>query len=250
MSQPITIARRGFLGRTVAALAAATTANVAAIATTRPAGAALSELPELIDAGQRLDVLRAEWMAADAARLAARAIAESTVPPVPEEIVCKGAFWAGCTEEETDVEGKSLPAILIKNEDGTARIHELPKWIVRSAALREQTTNGRIYCDGRTKFGKKVKRMIAVAERYETERAAAIEKSGLTEATTRLNFAWVEIDRLAREVAEMQPRTIAGAAVMARALSAYVETESYSGNGKWGAMILGQPLAEAVARLG
>jgi hypothetical protein len=250
MSEVLSIGRRGFLGRTVAALAAATTANVAALATTRPAAAAITELPELIDAGQRLEAALAEWRAADAARLAARAIAESTVPPVPDEIICKAAhFWAGCAEEETDVEGKRLPVVLFTDEDGKTR-GRTPRRIIQADALRQQVEDGRIYCDGRTRFGKTVKRIIAMAERYEAERTAAIEKSGLPDAIVRAFLASQAIDKIAREVADMQPQTFAGTSIMARVLCAYVETEAYSGNRQWGAMILGKPLAEAVARLG
>lgn len=249
MNQPLTIGRRGFLGRTVAALAAAGTANVAAIAATRPAAAAIAELPELVDAGRRLEALRAEWQAADAARLAARAIAESIVPGVPEEIVCNGTFWAGCTEEETDVEGKRLPTVLFTDEDGRTR-GTVPRRIASSYGLRRAIDEGRLHCDGRTSFGKRVKRMIATAEQFEADTVAALERSGLEAATRRAHFAAQAIDTLAREVADMQPQTIAGAAIMARALCAYVETESCTGNVRWGVMILGAPIAEAVARLG
>jgi hypothetical protein len=106
MANVTSIARRAFLGRTVAALAAAGAANVTAIAATRPA-AVVTERPQLIDAGLRLDALQAEWQAAQALRLEARAVAESLVPPVPDEIVYYGAPMLGI-ERQRDVEGRPI----------------------------------------------------------------------------------------------------------------------------------------------
>jgi hypothetical protein len=102
MNQHLTIGRRGFLGRTVAALAAAGTANVTAIAATRPAAPTITERPELIDAGHRLDALQAEWQTAQALRLEARAVAESLVPPLPEDLIHYGPPMLGI-ERQVDV---------------------------------------------------------------------------------------------------------------------------------------------------
>src|SRR5437879_3839783 len=106
MSEHLTIGRRGFLGRTVAALAAISTTSVTAIAAAGPA-AVVTERPELIDAGRRLDVLQGEWQTAQALRLEARGVAESLVPPVPDEIIHRGPPMPG-VETQRDVEGKPL----------------------------------------------------------------------------------------------------------------------------------------------
>jgi hypothetical protein len=42
--------------------------------------------------------------------------------------------------------------------------------------------HGTLFVDGRTKFGKRVKNLMAIAERYETERELAIKNSGLDAA--------------------------------------------------------------------
>jgi hypothetical protein len=138
MANVTSIARRAFLGRTVAALAAAGAANVTAIAATRPA-AVVTERPQLFDAGLRLDALQAEWQAAQALRLEARAVAESLVPPVPDEIVYYGAPMLGI-ERQRDVEGRP--------------IYQAPS-IYESICLQAAIDNGSIYAPKRTKFRKK-----------------------------------------------------------------------------------------------
>jgi hypothetical protein len=75
------------LGRTVAALAAAGAASVTAIASNRPAAPLIEEYPELLEAGRRLDAPAAEWQTAQALRFETRAVAESIVPAVPDEII-------------------------------------------------------------------------------------------------------------------------------------------------------------------
>jgi hypothetical protein len=99
-------------------------------------------------------------------------------------------------------------------------------------------------------FGKKVVRLIDTAERYEAERAAAIEQSGLPEAMTRHWEAAYEIEKLAYEASELEPRTMAGALVQARVLAAYAEVEIVVGHyrGRSGQLV-GLALAQSIARL-
>lgn len=52
--------------------------------------------------------------------------------------------------------------------------------------------------------------MIAAAEQYESDRAAAIERSGLPEAQEAAFLTSQAIDNLAREVAAIEPKTSAG----------------------------------------
>jgi hypothetical protein len=70
----------------------------------------------------------------------------------------------------------------------------------------------------------RVKRLTEVAQCYEAEREAAIDRSGLPDARCRMFQAYQEVDGIARDVAEIEPRTLAGAAIMARVLCAYSET--------------------------
>lgn len=232
MNHPLAIGRRGFLGRTVAALAAAGAANVTAIAATRPPPPVITERPELIDAGQRLDTLEAEWRAAQALRVEARGVAESLVPPVPDEIIHYGPPTLG-VERQCDVEGRPR--------------HDKPS-IVDSIGLQTAIDDGRIYAPKRTKYGKKMRHLIEVARKYETDRAAAIERTGLNDHLERVFRAATGLQETAREVAEIEPLTMAGVAIQARALCAYTAAED-DHDKRWAQLILGLPLAQSIARL-
>ncbi|MCK1507198.1 hypothetical protein [Bradyrhizobium sp. 18] len=244
MSNPITIARRGFLGRAAAVLAGASVATPVALT---GALAAAEEHPLLIQAGRRLEGLVETYQAATARLAQATALARSLVPDVPEEIVAYSHFWGGCTYEVRDVDDKPLSSGVVVDADGKTWPVR-PKKIIDSTGLRNLIKAGRIQCDGRTSFGKAVKRKIALAEQYENERARALERSGLPEAREAAFFASMAIDDLTREVTAIEPKTQAGAVVLARVLVAYVAIEDGS-NRHHGAMILGKRLAEAIARL-
>src|SRR6266852_2635315 len=109
-NMPITHSRRGFLSRTVTALAAGAAVNATAIVAMRsaPAAALVQEDPAIIALGERIEPLLVTYRNAAEARLNARAQAEANCPAVPEELVCKGALFAGCTQGELDVEGKEI----------------------------------------------------------------------------------------------------------------------------------------------
>jgi hypothetical protein len=75
-----------------------------------------------------------------------------------------------------------------------------------------------------------------------------IERSGLNDHLERVYITATRLQEIAREVAEIEPLTMAGAAIQARALCAYAAAED--GHDKcWSTMILGLPLARSVARL-
>jgi hypothetical protein len=60
--------------------------------------------------------------------------------------------------------------------------------------------------------------IVEIARKYETERLAAIERSGLNGHLERVYLTAVRLREIAREVAEIEPLTMAGAAVQAHAL--------------------------------
>jgi hypothetical protein len=86
-------------------------------------------------------------------------------------------------------------------------------------------SRGNLYCDRRTTFGKKLGKMIETAEKYEAERQAAIEQSGLPDAMARQREAAYEIEKLAYETIKIEPQTMAGVLIQARVLTAYAEVE-------------------------
>lgn len=233
-AESVTLVRRSFLGRAAAALAGGAAVNITALATIRPAAAVVTEHPGLMDAGQRLDALQSEWRTADALRLEAKALAEKLCPPVPEELFADGVWFAGCTEYQQDAEGKVL-------------YHE-PR-ILDSARIELAIERGNLIASKRTQFGKKVHALIKTAKKYEADRDAAIDQSGLLDCKERALRAAVALDELAREVAAIEAMTMAGVSVQARALCAYAEAEAECGGRGWSAQIIGLQLAQSVARL-
>jgi hypothetical protein len=233
MSETLTIGRRGFLGRTVAALAAAGTANVTAIAATRPPSAVVTERPELMEAGRRLDVLQAEWQTANALRLQARARAESLMPPVPEELLQDSYDWRFWTDRQCDVEGVPM--------------NDRPR-IIDASRLGAALESGDIVAAPRTKVGKQIRSLIKAAKKYQAETAAVVEQSGIREHTERVYLASMALQDLAWEVAKIEPLTLVGASIQARVLCAYVDAEDRHDKHS-ATMVLGLPLARSIARL-
>jgi hypothetical protein len=243
--------RRSFLRRAVTALAAGAAVNATAIVATRPAPAAafLQEDPAIVALGERIEPLLAAYRSAAADRLKARTAAEASCPAVPEELVCNGPFWAGCTERECDVEGREIRMLLLDGDDGK-KYSQLPRQILNSEETKAAIARGNLHCDRRTTFGKKLVRLIDTAEKYEAERAAAIEQSGLPDAMAQHWEAAYEIEKLAYEASELEPRTMAGALIQARVLAAYAEVEIVVGHyrGRSGQLV-GLALAQSLTRL-
>jgi hypothetical protein len=241
--------RRSFLRRAVTALAAGAAVNATAIVATRPAaaGALVQEDPAIVALGERIEPLLVAYRNAAEDRVKARAKAEASCPAVPEEIVCNGPFWAGCTNSECDVEGGEILPPAVVGEDKYAR---RPRQILHSESTNAAIARGNLHCDRRTTFGKKLVRLIDTAEKYEAERATAIERSGLDDAMERQYFAGIEVQTLAFEAFEIEPRTMAGVLVQSQALSACAETEVELGYHRGrSAQLVGLALAQSIARL-
>jgi hypothetical protein len=118
------------------------------------------EDPAIIALGERIELLLAPYRNAAEDRPKARDNTEASCPGVPEELVCNGPFWAGCTESECDVEGKE--------------VSKPPRKILHPTYTEAAVGRGTLHCDRRTTLGKKVIRLIETAEKYEAERDAAI----------------------------------------------------------------------------
>jgi hypothetical protein len=234
--------RRSFLRRAATALTA--------IVATRPAPAAalVQEDPAIIALGQRIEPLLVAYRNAAEERLQARTAAEASCPAVPEELVIQGTFLAGCTVSECDVEGGEILHDVF-SMDGT-KYRRVPRQILNSEETKAAIARGTLHCDRRSQFGKKLVRLIETAEKYETERESAIERSGLDDARERQYLAGIEVQTLAFGAFEIEPRTMAGVLVQARALNACAETEVdlgyYRGRS---AQLLGVALAQSIARL-
>jgi hypothetical protein len=250
--QPLLTDRRNFLQRAATFLAVGAAGTTTAIVVGHPAPAAavlVQEDPAIVALGERIEPLLLEYRIAAADRAKARANAEANCPAVPEEIVCEGTFFRGCAEDECDVEGRHFEVLLLDDEDG-GKYAELPRRILSSKKTKEAIARGNLHCNRRTKFGKKLVRMIETAEKYEAERDAVIEATGLPDAMARQCEAGFRIEKLAYEVGYIEPRTIAGVLVQARVLAAYAEVEVQVGHyrGRSGQLV-GLPLAQSIMRL-
>jgi hypothetical protein len=163
--------------------------------------------------------------------------------------VCKGPFFAGCTERERDVEDNDIWPSDTVGADGKTRARP-PREVFDSGRAKAAIARGNLQFDRRTSFGEQLAKKIETAERYETGRSAAIEQSGLLVAKTQLYFASIELEKIAYTAAEIEPRTLAGVHVQARALNAYAETEieldHYRGRS---GQVVGIALAQSVERL-
>jgi hypothetical protein len=128
-------------------------------------------------------------------------------------------------------------------------IGECPRQILNSDETKAAIARGNLICNRRTKFGRNLVRLIETAEKYETERVAAIERSGLDDACERQYLAAIEIEKLAFEAFEIEPRTMAGALIQARALNACAETEFLIDYRSRAAQLFGNALAQSLTRL-
>ena len=221
--QPLTD-RRNFLQRAATFLAAGA-AGTTVIGGAHPAATAalVQEDPAIIALGERIEPLLTAYRSAAEDRLKARASAEASCPAVPEELVCNGAYWAGCTDSDRDVEGKEILHKAFSDDGETS--WRVPRRILNSGETKAAIARGTLFCDRRTTFGKKVVRLIQTAEKYEAEREAAIEQSGLPDAMARQWEAAYDLEKLAYEACDIEPQTMAGALIQARALTAYAEAE-------------------------
>jgi hypothetical protein len=209
-----THSRRGFLGSALTALAAGTALNATAIATSKPAPVVVVEDPKIIALGEQIGPLLDAYRNAVVCRSQARAIAEANCPTVPDELVCKGPFWAGEADRERDVEDKDVWPAEFLGPDGKTCVRP-PRLIFDSVRAKASIARGNLQCDRRTSFGKRLVKMIEAAERHETGREAAIEQSGLGPAKARLYFAGAELEQLAYDAATREPVTGAGLLVQA-----------------------------------
>jgi hypothetical protein len=212
-----------------------------------PAADLPQEDPATIALGERIEPLLAAYRKAAEDRLKARTNAEAACPAVPDELVCEGPP-CGYSVSECDVEGKEILHDVF-NMAGT-EYRRVPQQILNSEETKAAIARGNLYCNPRTKFGKKVARLIEVAEKYETERAAAIERSGLDDAMAHQFEAAYEIEKLAYEACDIEPQTMAGVLIQARVLTAYAEVEIEVGHyrGRSGQLV-GLALAQSLTRL-
>jgi hypothetical protein len=195
-----------------AVLALGTLQPVAAMTAPVVAAAPAPEDPAIVGLGERIEPLLVAYRSAGADRLEARARAEATCPAVPDELT-EGHFPGAYVRDKRDVEDRKIQQSGVSEYGHPLR----PRQILDPEATKAAIARGNICCNRRTKFGKALARRIEIAERYEKEREAAIGRSGLFEAWSRQREAAYEIEKLAYEACDIEPQTMAGALIQARA---------------------------------
>jgi hypothetical protein len=247
------LSRRALMaGARVFAVAASLPPAIAAASMLPHSGPALSEDANLLALGEQIDPLLDAYRAAAERKRQARVMAEALCPPLPDELVVKRnehVRWAGCAEREVDVEGKDVWPPDYTGADGKTYAR-LPREILKGNLIKEAVARGNIYASRRAKRGKEVWKLIEISEKYEAERAAAIERSGVLEAAHELCQSAVDIEMLAYGVRKHEPVTMIGVMIQARALAAHAEAEldAYGFVGRSGA-VLGRELAASVLRI-
>lgn len=213
---------------------------------------AIAESPELLALGaelkEKLDAYRAA-----AGRLAeARATAAALWPEPAAGIVAVGSErtgrFAGCYEEEIDVEGNQWPAIGAGGGKGAP----LPRFIAVSGALGLLLDD--VHADPGAwpdAFQRDLVDRIAEAEKYEDACSDAAEISGIELAKQLAETRADDLRDLAHQMRKYPPCTVAGVMVHARALAAYADTEhdGFARAPTEAASILGRGLADAVLRV-
>lgn len=249
---PTNLSRRALMaGARVFAVAASLPPAIAAASVLPHSGPALSEDANLLALGEEIDPLLNAYRAAAERKRQARVMAETLCPPLPDELVRspKGEWASWCAEREVDVEGKGIwpPGYLGADGKTYAR---MTREILKADLIKKAIANGDIYASRRSKRGKEIWRLIGISEKYEAERAAAIERSGLLEAAHELRNSAVDIEMLAYEVRKHEPVTMSGTIIQARALAAHAEAELDADGfvGRSGT-VLGRELAAAILRI-
>jgi hypothetical protein len=245
-----TMSRRFFLARaaTGTAVAALPAAGIAIVSKSALAATPPAEDPALLALGEQIDPLLKTYRAAVERKRAARALAEKLCPTVPDELVVqRHGMFSGCAERETDVEGKDV----WPPPEADGHHHRPPRHIFQSALIEKSIANNNLYASPRSKFGKQIRKLIETAKKYEAERKTAIERSDIKAAKDGMYFAAADVEDLAYKVREIEPVTMIGIMIQARALVANSEAEldAHGFEGRSG-MVLGHELATAVLRIG
>jgi hypothetical protein len=178
-----------------------------------------NENAELLSLGEKIEPALVAWHGCLARRLECRAAADRVWPVVPEELILTkedrttfSGVWSIAYIDEVDAEGArvyvngpNLPGRRIFYADGLRQTLDYWKWSPRNP------------------IGRRVRKLIKIAEKYEADCDAAIEASGIVEAAEAQYNARTEIDRVAFEIRDIPPVTMQGLLIHARSHAAIDE---------------------------
>ncbi|MBK5960277.1 hypothetical protein CCR97_19020 [Rhodoplanes elegans] len=243
--------RRTFLGRAAGALAGASVAGLGTAAAVPAASSPVTpEDPALVALGEKVGPALDAFRAAKAAKAEARARAEALCPAVPADLVHQDGRQPfvlnlhACVREEVDVEGQPVRPPGWRDASGR---WEQPRGrsIYAAGYIEEAIEEGWLAASPRSRQGRHVRHLLALAEQHESARAAAIEMSGLPAAKEALRAAERDLEALAQNVRDTEAATPAGVLIIARVAAAFGEATHPATAG----VVLGPALVGAVLRV-
>jgi hypothetical protein len=217
------LSRRSIVSRffaSVPAIAVAAAAPVSALAKpkeepgppTQPAEA--EELTVLFD---KSDAAVAELKAADEVRVAAEKRFFELLPPVPKELIIRRGRDDGMSGRPTDLimVGRGWNQIEIRTPEYFHPERPTP-W----RAFAEQIRSLKRDYPARSPWGRRARRLLPIAERYERQVSVAARKAKIVAAYLRYSRAFDEACYLTQKAIWTEPQTWAGLARKAVAVSA------------------------------
>jgi hypothetical protein len=200
--------RRGLLGGLLSAgMFGGAAASLAMAGLPAAAQPLISENPDLLALGNKIEPRLQAYRAAVQRRFIARA---TPFPAVPEEIFVSNRrereLYDGCYVDETNIEGATVwPAY--RGADGQSYRLQ-PGRLLKAGRLKEFVAQNDIR--PRTKWGRELKKKIAAAEQYEAAYEAAIRTSGILDALEAVRAASYDLQMLVLDLNRVQATTIAG----------------------------------------
>ena len=225
--------RRGFLSGLLAASAATAVTTVPAVAATvsppLPAEAA-----ELLAIGERLPDVVARIQAARTRYEEAKAAFERLRPSVPPEIIAPEGESQNLTEMERELNNQPTP------------YDEARRGFRDFYSSRKLKAHIILYdISGRTKEGRRLRRIVRLAKRFEKDRESAISASGYHEAFGALLGLHIELqDDFAAAALAIKPLTMQGLGIYAAIIATGNGPASYDGRPVGGCDQLGRVMAE------
>ena len=208
-----------------------------------------AEDPRIIELGEKIDPLLRSYQYWAAREVEAYATYLRLRPPIPEELLTahkQYSFISDCRAEESDCRGFKECETYI-GDDGREYANR-PRHILKSKPLRIFIIERDL---GRsTKWERDIRRLARLAASYERAVQEALVESDYDNIENKQRSASYELEQLVYDLRELEPNTISGALIFARALTAFQEAESCAGKIIGGsAQLLGSKLAAAVLRV-
>jgi hypothetical protein len=196
--------RRSFL-RGLAALLPLT-AVATQIAPAPAAANPVAENPELLRMGLEIAELEKQLVDVVVEREAARARCRAMWPELPEDI-----RWQRLHHHWFDYEHE-------RDEDERIRHHDVKKpsrLVVTVASLQQCAVE-----DGRQRYVRLARKLLPIADRYQTAREAAMRDSGFLDLRSKASGLAFDIEQLSDAISKCACETFRGLSIKARALQA------------------------------